>query len=129
MSSPYTERYNANSSMIEMNLFSDPMSMIPAPQMMLLGGGGNFDSKNMSPPLMPAPPAAPHKSVSFEQPGVLYLNSKTLGFMPDESNNSNSSMSKSASMNNNNNNPNTSPASSSLMRANYSNSMSPFSKP
>ena len=126
MSSPYTERYNANSSMIEMSLFADPMSLIPAPQMMLLGGGGNFDSKNMSPPLMPAP-AAPHKSVSFEQPGVCYLNSKTLGFMPDEPNNSNSSMSKSASMNNNNNNPNTSPPS--LMRANYSNSMSPFSKP
>ena len=95
--------------------------------MMMLGGGGNFDSKNMSPPLMPAP-AAPHKSVSFEQPRVCYLNSKTLGFMPpDEPNNSNSSIPKSASMNDNNNNPNTSPHS--LMRANYSNSMSPFSKP
>lgn len=129
MSSPYTERYNANSSIIEMSLFADPMSIIPAPQMMLLGGGGNFDSKNMSPPLMQAP-AVPHKSVSFEQqPGVCFLNSKTLDFMQDEPNNSNSNMSKSASMSmsNNNNNPNTSPPS--LMRANYSNSMSPFSKP
>ena len=128
MSSPYTERYNANSSIIEMSLFADPMSIIPAPQMMLLGGGGNFDSKNMSPPLMQAP-AAPHKSVSFEQqPGVCFLNSKTLTFMQDEPNNSNSNMSKSASMSMvNNSNPNTSPPS--LMRANYSNSMSPFSKP
>jgi hypothetical protein len=112
---------------MEMNLLSDPMSIIPAPQMMILGGGGNFDSKNSSPPLMLAP-AVPHKSVSFEQqPGVCFLNSKTLDFMQDEPNNSNSSMSKSASMSNNNNNPNTS--SPSLMRANYSNSMSPFSKP
>lgn len=53
---------------------------------MMLLGGGNFDSKNSSPPLMGAA-AVPHKSVSFEQPGVLYLNSRTLGFMQDDSNN------------------------------------------
>ena len=108
---------------MEMNLFTDPHSIIPVPQMMLLGGD-NFDSKNTSPPIMQAP-AAPHKSVSFEQPGVLYLNSRTLGFMPEETNNSNGSMSKSAA-GINHNNPNTSP---SLMRANNSISMSPFSKP
>ena len=71
-------------------------------------------------------PAVPHKSVSFEQPRVLYLTTKSLGFMPDELNNSNSSISKSASINNVHN-PNTSPPS--LMRATYSNSMSPYSKP
>ena len=125
MSSPYTERYNNNRSLMEMNLLSDPMSIIPAPQMMILGGGGNFDSKNSSPPLMLAP-AVPHKSVSFEQPRVLYLTTKSLGFMPDELNNSNSSISKSASINNVHN-PNTSPPS--LMRDTYSNSMSPYSKP